>query len=216
MSLWRGVLLWTMPSQAKISLQSIYYILYAQCGWWSFLSQILQLTWKSVGGPNPSRGDNFFRRPLAPKILLVPPQVSYMVGISGKVARGYTCQNLCNWILEGTRADLAPPLYCQFAKMHYSELTIQGRANWQYRGGARSALVPSRIQLHKFWQAYPRATLPLIPTMYDTWGSTSRILGARGLWKKISPLEGFGPPTDFQVSWRIWLGLELLGQLKTD
>ena len=90
--------------------------------------------------------------------------------------------------------------------MHYSELTIQGRANWQYRGGARSALVPSRIQLHKFWQAYPRATLPLIPTMYDTWGSTSRILGVRGLWKKLSPLEGFGPPTDFQVSWRIWLG----------
>ena len=37
MSLWRGVLLWTMPSQAKINLQSIYYILYAQCGWWSFL-----------------------------------------------------------------------------------------------------------------------------------------------------------------------------------
>ena len=83
---------------------------------WVILSQILQLTWKSVGGPNPSRGDNFFRRPLAPKILLVPPQVSYMVGISGKVAPGYTCQNLCNWILEGTRADLAPPLYCQFAE----------------------------------------------------------------------------------------------------
>ena len=39
-----------------------------------------------------------------------------MVGISGKVARRYTCQNLCNWILEGTRADLAPPLYCQFAE----------------------------------------------------------------------------------------------------
>ena len=47
-------------------------------------SQILQLTWKSVGGPNPSRGDNFFRRPLAPKILLLPPQVSYMVGFCNK------------------------------------------------------------------------------------------------------------------------------------
>ena len=156
-------------------------------------SQILQLTWKSVGRPNPSRGDNFFRRPLAPKILLVPPQVSYMVGISGKVRRGYAYQNLCNWILEGTRADLAPPQYCQFAesthflvyfsrnplgfahmaaqssswnvsdkyrtkiagnptwKMHYSELTILWRANWQYCGGAKSALIPSRIQLHKFW-----------------------------------------------------------------
>ena len=39
-----------------------------------------------------------------------------MVGISGKVRRGYACQNLCNWILEGTRADLAPPQYCQFAE----------------------------------------------------------------------------------------------------
>ena len=94
-------------------------------------------------------------------------------------------------------------------KMHYSELTIQGRANWQYRGGARSALVPSRIQLHKFWKAYPRLTLPLNPTMYDTWGGTSKIIGARGLWKKLSPVEGFGPPTDFQVSWRIWLGPHL-------
>ena len=45
--------------------------------------------------------------------------------------------------------------------------------------------------------------------MYDTWGGTSKILDARGLWKKLSPLEGFGPPTDFQVSWRIWLGVTL-------
>ena len=64
-------------------------------------------------------------------------------------------------------------------------------------------LVPSRNQLHKFWQAYPRLTLLLIPTMYEIWGGTSRILGARGLRKKISPLEGFRPPTNFQVSWRI-------------
>ena len=41
--------------------------------------------------------------------------------------------------------------------------------------------------------------------MYDTWGGTSKIIDAGGLWKKLSPLEGFGPPTDFQVSWRIWL-----------
>ena len=31
--------------------------------------------------------------------------------------------------------------------------------------------------------------------MYDTWGGTSRILGARGLRKKLSPVEGFRPPT---------------------
>ena len=97
-------------------------------------------------------------------------------------------------------------------KMHYSELTNWRRANWQTGGGAKSALVPSRNQLHKFWQAYPGATLPLIPTMYDTWGGTSRILGVRGLRKKLSPLEGFRHPTNFQVSWRIWLGHLLLEQ----
>ena len=75
-------------------------------------------------------------------------------------------------------------------------------ANWQTGGGAKSALVPSRNQLHKFWQAYPRLTLPLIPTMYDTWGGTSRILGARGLRKKLSPVEGFRPPTHYVV----WVG----------
>ena len=37
-------------------------------------SQILQLTWKSVGRPNPSRGDNFFQGPLASKnFCLCPP-----------------------------------------------------------------------------------------------------------------------------------------------
>ena len=87
-------------------------------------------------------------------------------------------------------------------KMHYSELTNWWRANWQTGGGAKSALVPSRNQLHKFWQAYPRLTLPLIPTMYDTWGGTSRILGARGLRKKLSPVEGFRPPTHYVV----WVG----------
>ena len=87
-------------------------------------------------------------------------------------------------------------------KMHYSELTNWRRANWQTGGGAKSALVPSRNQLHKFWQAYPRLTLPLIPTMYDTWGGTSRILGARGLRKKLSPVEGFRPPTHYVV----WVG----------
>ena len=86
--------------------------------------------------------------------------------------------------------------------MHYSELTNWRRANWQTGGGAKSALVPSRNQLHKFWQAYPGATLPLIPTMYDTWGGTSRILGARGLRKKLSPVEGFRPPTHYVV----WVG----------
>ena len=38
--------------------------------------------------------------------------------------------------------------------------------------------------------------------MYDTWGGTSRILGARGLRKKLSPLEGFRPPTHYVV----WVG----------
>ena len=38
--------------------------------------------------------------------------------------------------------------------------------------------------------------------MYDTWGGTSRILGARGLRKKLSPVEGFRPPTHYVV----WVG----------
>ena len=38
--------------------------------------------------------------------------------------------------------------------------------------------------------------------MYDTWGGTIRILGARGLRKKLSPVEGFGPPTHYVV----WVG----------
>ena len=38
---------------------------------------------------------NYFQRPLALKILLVPPKVSFTVGFCGKVGRGYACQNLC-------------------------------------------------------------------------------------------------------------------------
>ena len=102
-------------------------------------SQILQPTWKSVGRPIPSRGDNFLQRPLA--------------------------------------------------LQHYSELTIRRR----WTDNMVAALVPSRIHLHKFWQAYHQATLPQFPTMYDTWGGTSKTLGARGLWKNYPLWRGLVP-----------------------
>ena len=41
------------------------------------------------------------------------------------------------------------------------------QVNWQYGGGARSALVSSRTHLHMFWPAYPRVTL--LTLTFDHW-----------------------------------------------
>ena len=101
-------------------------------------------------------------------------------------------------------------------KLQYRELTNWRWVNWQTGGGTKSALALFWIDLRKFWQANIRPYIPLNPNMCDMWGGTSHIFRLGASEEKLSALEGFVPPTDFQVSWRIWLGVTHLTEFFHD
>ena len=126
-----------------------------------FPSQILQLTWKSVGGTNPFRADNFSSEAPSLKMWLVPPHMSHIFGFSGMQGRILACQNLRKSIQKSARADLVPPPVCPFAHHQF----VRSR-NCIFQLGFRTIFIS---YLRGTFQQLPNAVMWAWGTCYGGW-----------------------------------------------
>ena len=93
----------------------------------SYPSQILQLTWKSVGGTNASRADNFSSEAPGAFNMHRYPIHSYIFGLS-RISRPTFA--LSNLVQKETRADLAAPPVCHSAESSLVVLYLCRNLDW--------------------------------------------------------------------------------------
>ena len=103
-------------------------ILMIELGIWqsvTYRSQILQLTWQSVGGTNPSREVIFSSQAPGTFNMLRSPILAYFFGLTQMSVQTFTLPKpLQVNSVESKRADLAPPPVCLFAQSTHFQLYL--------------------------------------------------------------------------------------------